>query len=245
MSTDESKRLIGRELIKIGWRQGSIVTKDDVISLISDDTYGLSENSILIVISQSCDIGCWSDEKEPDIECILGSYIKNIDKRLASGTSSRKFHLGVIQGTEDESFGKTVYVELLAKNKIHLNKASFSGLSPNDKSKIDSAQMETFTSWLATRYSRPAFPDNFDKAIDREKLKELAKKVNPLLSGIYINLIPFEELDDPKQYSLDLLGLISPNTTVPREDIQNLFEEYAQVIRDCFGFNIFKENGEV
>jgi len=71
--------------------------------------------------------------------------------------------------------------------------------------------------WLAARYDRAAFPDEFERRLRHEtdlaeRINKIAKKngVNRVVSGIYFEVSPREELDPKVPYDLTVVLVYTP-----------------------------------
>ena len=154
-----------------GWRQGSILDLGLVDELTDrgllpkQDTRG-----IWFMLSHDCDITNHSFDNEPNAEVIYGESIDNPNRKDGNkkwGKNSRL--LQIEQGKETFEFnanGRVLFP------RVYLAKHQPSGRT------FDSDSMWQIVCWVALRYNRRAFADEFNLRVDaagkrlRKKLKK-------------------------------------------------------------------------
>lgn len=159
MSPDATEAHVGRRLYGTGFKQGAILHPSGLKFVYSELTSGGEgikprERSIkpkerLVVASQDCDILA-KPEQEPYVELLICK--KEKPERCASlveGNSSRWFLLDADKRFVAQAFQR-VHVKKEALEQLELDNWSLGGEA-----------LERFARWLARRYIRPAFPDEF------------------------------------------------------------------------------------
>jgi hypothetical protein len=187
------------------WQQGFILNKS------SSDKLGLlhpyaKDETIVVLVSHDCDL-LEDSETDPNCEVIIGRRIVAIDGLYANAKNPRRLHLRFSGGTEQ------ILVELFAANKRFVKKDEI--LSEPIVEGVRLTQDEHFTlqSWLAARYHRPIFPDDFDRRL-KARPSEIHKKIANTIKGTGTDIaaILFDvdlgedlhhDADDP--YSLEIL----------------------------------------
>jgi hypothetical protein len=171
------------------WRQGHTLTTETALTL------GLvgeadTANSVVVVISHDCDL-VQNAEIEPCAEAIIGLRINAPDGNFTYAKNSRRLHLPF---TEESS---TVYLDLRATDKQLVPKDTIAGHLPNHKMSLSRSDRSVLQRWLAARYRRSAFPDEFERRLQASGLdKRIAKIIEPL--GPYIIAV-FFDVDDGEE----------------------------------------------
>jgi hypothetical protein len=169
------------------WRQGMVLDQQTAIdlNLISADE---SQQAIAIVISHDCDIAS-SQTTEPMVELIIG---RSIDKLGTDsyGKTARRLHIEFQTESALRAF------ELKATEKIECSKEVLLSTLPCTDLSLNRENIVTLQRWLAARYHRAAFANEFER---RLKLKpaHLDKKITKAVSdpSEYI-LAVFFDVDD-------------------------------------------------
>ncbi|WP_156968077.1 hypothetical protein [Desulfobacter vibrioformis] len=207
------------------------MTGDDAVTLklVAPEKKGLE---IPIIISHDCDISN-NPEVEPEIEIIIGTIITAIDGNCTHSKNARKLHLSAKHGDTDAHF------ELWATSKQSISKQSLLPLQPDYGFKLLGKELLTLQRWLAARYHRSAFPDEFDRRLKEQKglYKAIFKTLKPL--GQHIIAVFFDidngenvekEADD--LYLLDIYLLYS--TEINPLAAEAATQKAAQSISEAF-----------
>lgn len=175
------------------WRQGHVLSPGSVAAL-GLSTPESSSRATAIAISHDCDLA--QDAKnEPNVEIILGRIIDSANGNFSHSKNPRCLHLSCTGGTDH------VVIELLATAKRSIPKEGGNGLArhaPDQKMRLTPKETTILQHWLAARYRRAAFPDEFDRRLDRETgLREaLAKILKPTsthIRAVYFDVDEGEE----------------------------------------------------
>lgn len=217
----------------IPWRQGSVVSRDSFSQLdlgIDLDT----ETNVVIVISHDCDLA-QSPDVEPNCEIVVGRIIDELNGSSTHTKNPRILHT-LLQTREGG-----MPIELIATNKRYISKEVLLRLQLDNERQLDSPSLRVLKRWLSIRYSRSAFPDNFDARLKEVSLdKKIAKALRK--HGVAITAIFFDvdegveeariEPGDP--YILDIVLLFSTEqdagaaeaaAEIAKREITNAFKE--------------------
>lgn len=220
----------------VEWRQGHVLTADATAAL------GLADKvtACVMVISHDCDLANDDLEAEPFVEVIVGRRVPEADPNLTRTKSPRTLHL------EISCDGAAAAVELTATAKVLIAKSRLAAWHPDSRYRLDSNGLDTLRHWLAVRYKRAAFPDEFDRRMHKvtdlaQKLDKAVRAVDPIVSAVYFRLNPMEErpADDPTPYELTIVLTYEPGTDPERND--DLACEAAEKIRQSFSKRCFDE----
>lgn len=192
------------------WRQGHLLSQDAITAL------GLrhaarSEQTVVIVASHDCDLA-QAPEGEPKIEVVVGCRVTDKDGNCTHAKNARKLHVEFVGGD-------TFWAEFEATAKSSIEKLKLNAFHPRSDAHLTSENHAIFQMWLASRYRRSAFPDEFERRLTREtKLADkIAKAVRPhgeLITGVFFDVDEgAEEMrsgpDDT--YTLDISILYDPD----------------------------------
>jgi len=189
------------------WRQGHLLGSDAVAAL------GLGhatepEKTVVIVASHDCDLA-QAAEGEPNIEVVIGRLVTDKDGNCTHAKNARKLHI---------EFGDAVvfWAEFEATAKVSIDKLKLNDFGPCADAPLSAENHAIFQMWLASRYRRSAFPDEFERRLTSKQFKlheKIAKAVKPhgeLIAGVFFDVDGGEEFaregpDDT--YILDIIIL--------------------------------------
>ena len=178
--------------------QGTVVSLRDAGN-ISHDT------PLFVVASHDCDL---VNDKEEQLELIPALRVETMGGNYSHAKNARTLHIAFAKGGSDSCI-----LQLDARQKFSVAKVEFPvkyqsrselNLAPNDKA--------VFRSWLASRYSRAAFPDSFNQRLSAKVngksilagLERLAKLHGKHVGGLFFELSEtrFSELSESEPYRI-------------------------------------------
>jgi hypothetical protein len=106
----------------------------------------------------------------PNCEVIVAQKIETIDGVYANGKNPRRLHLRFSGGT------RQLQAELITTDKKTVKKRDILDKLPMPDVKLTQDEHFTLQSWLASRYYRPIFADEFDRRL-KTKPFEIHKKI--------------------------------------------------------------------
>lgn len=230
--------MLGQKLEASGWRQGSVINRDDLSALFVEMDMEMPDNAeIAIVASQSCDIANNNLYLDPYVEVSIGTFIGEVGGHFAHNKNPRKLHLTLSHRTRDETVISYQNVELKAYERIQIPKHLLCEISLDHDLVLESKVLESYVSWLAARYSRPALPsvfnDRISKADPRGKFKKKAKSVSKFLSGIYIEITPDKEISEDETYQVNILGLTTPEANEKKDELLESLQVFVDVMENA------------
>lgn len=165
------------------WRQGNLLGSDaiDALKLRHPE---FQEKTLVVVATHDCDLAQHPDA-EPRIEVVVGRLTEK-DGTYVHAKSVRRLHI-VFSGAG------SFWVEFDAIAKVSVAKTDLAPYSPRPDAHLTPESHATFQMWLASRYRRSAFPDEFERRLTRDtKLAErIAKAVKPhgdLIAGVFFDV---------------------------------------------------------
>lgn len=172
-----------------GWRQGSMVRTCDAESLLNASIDQIppqerieSETS-LVVISQDCDLFRESNH-EPFVEILLCNPVQDQNPLYLNGRNPRILHIPAMNLKGAESI-----LEIIIQDRFRVMKNFFQRLYPDNSIWLKDRYVGLLAGWIAKRYERPAFPDEFNsrlKIVDKRLEKLFKSDSSRLITGIYI-----------------------------------------------------------
>lgn len=185
------------------WRQGHLLGSDAVAAL------GLRhsiepEQTLVIVASHDCDLTQHPDG-EPGVEVVVGRLLADKGGNYAHAKSARKLHIE-FAGTS------AFWGEFEATAKVTLDKWLLNEFKPRTDATLSPEDQATFQMWLASRYRRSAFPDEFERRLTREtklhdKIARAVKSHGELISGIFFDVdggVEVTRVGPADTYTLDI-----------------------------------------
>lgn len=221
------------------WRQGFVLNKASAIQLdlIHPDA---KDDTVAIIISHDCDL-LEPSAIEPDCEVILGRMIPSINGIYANGNNPRRLHLSFSGGA------RKAFVELISTDKRLVKKEDVLSQYPINDLRLTKDEHFSLQSWLAARYYRPIFPDEFDRRL-KAKPAEVHKKIANAIKGTGTDLIAVlfdvdsgkdqeHGADDP--YSLRIILVYNVSDDPGRAKAAAI--KAASTIKSLFRQNYFAE----
>jgi hypothetical protein len=137
------------------WRQGHVLSSEATRALVGETR---SADTRVVVISHDCDLA--QDEAiEPSVEVLVGRQIPSADGNYSYAKNARRLHLTLTGG------GEHIVVDLVAGSKNSILKQDLAEHQPEAALLMTGAEREILQRWLAARYRRSAFPDEFNRRL--------------------------------------------------------------------------------
>jgi hypothetical protein len=232
------------------WRQGAVLTAEaaTAFGLASAQPPG---GAAVVVISHDCDCA-QSAEQEPNVEVIVGRFLDAPHGNYMHCKNLRRLHLRY--SAQD---GSDQYVELEPQNRTALKKTAsgekapeLAAYSPNPQLTLKPKEHRVLQRWLAARYDRSAFPDEFDRRLDKEtgiaeKLAKAFKETGKYIPAIFFDVDQGEEkarsgAGDPYELVVTVLYLTDEDTDAAK----NAADEAKKRIIEIFRARCREKNAE-
>ena len=218
------------------WRQGHLLGSDAVAAL------GLShavepERTLVIVASHDCDLTQHPDG-EPVVEVVVGRLLTDKDGTYVHAKSARKLHI-------EFAGASACWGEFEANAKVNIDKWTLNEFKPRTDATPLPENLATFQMWLASRYRRSAFPDEFERRLTREaklheKIAKAVKSHGELIAGVFFDVDGNVEVtrDGPDDtYTLDITILHAADPDFDAAEKAAL--EAAKAIEKAFNDKLF------
>ena len=232
------------------WRQGHLLSADTVVA------FGLNgdappEEVAAVVISHDCDLA-QSPDAEPHVEVVVGRFIHQIDGNYTHGKNVRRLHIVFSEGEWSR------IVELDASMRIPVQKVaanvgepSLIDHLPSSDVRIAPAERNILQRWLAARYRRSAFPDEFDRRLRdetgvAERLAKAFKNTGQEIAAVFFDVDGGEEKarqgpDDPFELRITLLYSTANDPETAAAEARTA----AKRVREIFETRCRPNTGEV
>ncbi|MBK5012479.1 hypothetical protein IAE33_004339 [Pseudomonas sp. S60] len=159
------------------WRQGYIVDSETLAQLgIIIDCDG-QQKVIAVVATHDCDLAQVA-AGEPEVELILGTILaEKLDGNYTHCKTARRLHLE-LTGTDQR-----LLCEFDASKRVRIPKEhqdpskAFISYEPARTFLMSGQERSIFQRWLAARYRRSSFPDEFDRRLRDTKVAERLAKL--------------------------------------------------------------------
>ncbi|MCF6266366.1 MAG: hypothetical protein L3J57_07460 [Desulfuromusa sp.] len=219
------------------WRQGQLLS-DDTASEIGLRHPEFPADTLVIMATHPCDLAQLPD-KEPQVEVIVGRRIDQLDGNNTHAKSSRTFHVK-FEGEEP------LLAEFVVTEKRFVTKDELVSFEPDTCFHLSPASLATFQVWLASRYRRSAFPDEFERRMSESKLSgrilKIIKPLGEMITAIFFDVdegreIPKTDPDDTYLLDIVLLHAVEPDF----EAAETVALKAVEAIQQAFKKKLFDE----
>lgn len=166
--------------LALNWLQGSILPKELVAQIREQYPIlnELNDEDKIVICSHDCDVNAIRFDTEPFVELVIARKSKK-DRGKRLGKSSRYLQIQI----EEQ-----VWYSVWAAERFFIERQRLAQYSPAGQLTNDSKK--TLAEWLARRYSRAAFPSEFDRRVKeiRESIENELEKVQRYIFGLYFNI---------------------------------------------------------
>jgi hypothetical protein len=222
------------------WRQGHVLGNDAIEALGLHHAVA-PDQTFVIVASHDCDLAQTS-EVEPIVEIVVGRLVTDKDGNCTHAKNARKLHV--------EFAGAAVFwAEFEATAKLSIEKHALNDFVPRPEAHLSAENHSIFQMWLASRYRRSAFPDEFERRLTSKEFKlheKIAKAVKPhgeLIAGVFFDVDEGAEVtrDGPGDtYTLDITILHSAEPGF--DEAEKAANTAAKAIEKAFKDKLFDPN---
>lgn len=188
------------------WRQGHVLG-NDAIEYLGLHQLVAPDQALVIVASHDCDLAQTS-EREPLVEVVVGRLVTEKDGNCTHAKNARKLQV--------EFAGLAFFwAEFEATAKRSIEKRVLKDFAPPAGVHLSPENHNIFQMWLASRYRRSAFPDEFERRLALKEFKlheKIAMAVKPhgeLIAGVFFDVDEGIEVSPEDTYTLDVTILHS------------------------------------
>lgn len=226
---------IGRKIRLKGWQQGTIVPASRLLKKLPDGS-PVEDSDFAMIVSQSCDLVHHDLNQEPYAMILVLKSASSGSSEFMHGRNPRRLHF---QTSEN------CWFEAQARNQTTISRKILATKEIGEEIKLSPVVLRIILEWLAKRFTRIAFPDDFNAALapKSKALGKLLKKHHHLFSEILINVFPFTDLNQGERYQVACYLLMKAEThdnqdhlTEARavaDNLERLFEECNIIVEVC------------
>jgi hypothetical protein len=216
------------------WRQGHLLGNEAIEAL------GLRhavtpDQTLVIVATHDCDLA-QAPEGEPQIEVVVGRLVADKDGNCTHAKNARKLH---VEFGGDASF----WGEFEATAKVAIDKHKLNQFSPRPEAFLLPEKHAIFQMWLASRYRRSAFADEFERRLTSREFKlheKIAKAVKPhgeLIAGVFFDVDEGREMtrdgpDDTYTLDITILHAADPDFDAAEKAAQTAAEAIEKAFKE-------------
>lgn len=206
------------------WRQGALLPRDaaEALGLLLENT----DLAVAMVVSHDCDLA-QSPDVEPMVEIIPGHRIPKPDGNYTHGKNPRRLHLPVKNQAEVD------WIKLDLREKKSVSKYDLSFYRPDGSYHLPAGEKSILQRWLAARYRRAAFPNEFNDRLSRtglaERLTRIMSNIGAPIAAVYFDLDKGEEVDRVREDDPYELAIILMYSTQADPDTAAAVAETAKV----------------
>ena len=224
--------MLGTIIDNKGWRQGSVLKKDDVRDYlpVADIKHLAGCEIVGVVITQSCDLIHHCFDAEPNLEILVGKVVNNINGNYTFGKHPRLLHVQLQHLDTSNQI-----IEFLPQDKIVVERTLLHDIDPDVERYLPEKDLRGLILWLAARYDRPAFPNAFNSRIQnsRKSRDKNAKKISKHVIGLYIDINPDKEIAESETYNVTLIAVVERKFNGDLSDIETTIKAIADDLRTC------------
>lgn len=208
-----------------GWTQGSVLRIDGGVGV-----HGLDDCGTWMVVSHPCEVVSASVERDPSVQLIRLHSVEVIDGNLTFGKNPRRLQMEL--GTER--------AEVRVGEILTVDRTILSRMTPDFT--IAEPQRRMLASWLAARYARPAFADEFNRRLEpaRRGIEKILKSAGKHISGIYVATAQ-EELPAETPYRVVIVfTMMASDFDVPElfAEVSGAGDDVAGLVGSAEGINL-------
>jgi len=161
------------------------------------------EESAYIVLTHSCSVSKDDFNLEPDAEYIVATPIEKADNGYINRRHQRKLHMPVLVHGEEK------WHEIYISRRGFFDRRLLDTFSPDASKELSKDNLAMLCKWMASRYTMPAFPGEFNNR-RKNACEKIAKKLsNPQfrhISGVFLSYEPEdEELSPEEDYEIGIM----------------------------------------
>lgn len=221
----------GEVLRELGWQQGSLLDRDTCQRVLPEEWFD-EDVLFALLLNQDCDI-VRDEATEPKLEVIPCRSLEETNGNFLHGRNPRTFHIDAVGGRGAFSID--------IRQRCLVSKEEVASLKPTPLAPaLEPTTVSAITRWLGKRYTRSAFPDEFNRRWGRgaRKLDKLGKKpISKPVTAVYVSLEPAdEELDGDEEY--ELFVYVAYRDDSKKDDVHEFFDKLCEIIEGCDGLDL-------
>jgi hypothetical protein len=222
------------------WRQGSILLPESLCARPHfQPALQLAPEDILIVLTQDCDLVQKDFAKEPFVEIIKATpIIGNPDGNFLYGKNPR-----IIQFPIGEQ-----HFQASCHDRSWLDRRLLAQVKPSEVHVLHPSVIHLLREWVAKRYIRPAFPDEFNARIRKDPTGKALRRLLELQGHLFQDLYLFcdpadQELPPGNSYKIILWPAMSSQDyedEMLRQLARQACSQIEAILAECPGIDVIE-----
>ncbi|WP_288945002.1 hypothetical protein [uncultured Marinobacter sp.] len=221
-------------IIENGWLQWATVERE----LLQEHCGGVElREDFYVLATQSCDLAHGDFGNEPFVEFIGFSLVDRVQPELTRASNSRVLHVEVPVDGETKCLGFFIRERVLFTRKL------LERFSPNNPFSLSSEVCTQLTTWLAARYYRPSFSDEFNdhwkKVLGKikEKVKRAYDRFGDVITGVFLGARDDVENEDFSASWIIVFSDERVSASENRDEIMNFLEGWDESLSEYIDSN--------
>lgn len=220
-----------------GWRQGSILRRDDHSRIDKRLRSSLRTDARLVVVSHDCDVTSGDYNKEPLVEALVAYPVSDKKGGRKFGKNPRELEFPIRLNSSDTSYVAH------ASERFCIDRQLLEKITPDPQANLAVETVDNLRSWLAQRYSRSALPDEFGNRIEpiKNPMESLLDKKGSDVSAILVGIKPLGEARTDEPYEVNLYAVMPVDLykqATLRTKAQALVDGLGKLFRGCAGIHL-------
>jgi hypothetical protein len=239
---------LGEQLDALGWQCGSVISESlyAEIETVTAAPHRVAlrpqEREWLIVLSQSCDVVARTVDQEPHVELLLCHPIAQPRAQFLDLRSTRQLDFRPNRGDHPD----LILTAHAAHDRYIIPRSLLTRASPRADRRLSPESVRRLQAWIALRYSRAAWPNQFVSRIasaQKTILEALEGVGRHDVAEIRVALAPNDrELPSSESYRLAVFFVVDEEiwNSVPteRERVQAAFSAFVAALGNCAGIEL-------
>ncbi|MEO9586299.1 MULTISPECIES: hypothetical protein [Marinobacter] len=223
-------------IIANGWLQWATVDAEVLQQYCGD--LELKEE-FYVLATQSCDLAHGDFNNEPHAEFIGFSLISQVRPELSKASNSRALDVEMTVSAEVKCLGFRMRERFFVRRELLEN------FSPTHPFHLSGNVCTQLTTWLAARYYRPSFSDDFNdhwkKVIGKikEKVKKAYDRFGDVITGVFLGVA---DDNDAQDFSASWI-IVYSQARLPvgqgADDLMEFFESWESILSSYMDDNGF------
>lgn len=227
------------------WYQGSLIPLAMFLELQKEKQIpnGVEAGKdVLIVVGHDCDVNNHSLENEPLVELLVAHPVQRSDPNTFHAKTTRRLQFKLSLNGVGQTY------ECLNFERFYIDRQYLAKYS--SQYTVDDELKHLIARWISNRYYRAAFPNAFNDRLSkaRKKIKAAFEGIGHYITGVYIMLLPDQELNPGEDYEVFVQATIRTEDTENLEVIEQAnaaLLKFVSALDYCEGINVAEKSYSV
>jgi hypothetical protein len=168
------------------------------------DAQGAGDATYWLVLTQDCDLLQKARDKEPWCELLACKQVKKPDGRMQQGKNPRRIHFPFTQDSN------AAWLQASVHDRVRISRPLLQDATPDQECFLSSGTVRTVVGWFVRRYTRSAFPDNFNNRIETAgpAVDAILRTNGGAVDAIFVLLNDHGELLPDQPYTVEVIAVM-------------------------------------